>query len=340
MEKWQVFKKKDLHFVHINIISLLPKDDELWYLTKLPNASIVGIGETKLDNSFSSSEIEIEGYDLLRLDRSRRGGSVSCYIKRSLAYNHKDNFCKSTKSIFIGIFLPKTKPILVGVLYWPPGKNDFVKNLEETFTGCDILENQECYLLGDFNINFLHNGQNIFGKKGYTSKLKWLPSLIKEYLDFAYSYSLEQLISVPTRITESAATLIDHVLTNSPHKIIQSDVIEMSLSDHELIYCTRKTTKLKPNNHNELNIRTMKKYTAKKFIELLNKIDFPNYQTFACVNKAYLDFITKLFTAIDTLCPSKKTRINGNTKAWFDSEVISIINKRDDDYYKNLKSSD
>ena len=159
-------------------------------------------------------------------------------------------------------------------------------------------------------------------------------------MDFGYSYSLEQLISVPTRITESAATLIDHVLTNSPHKIIQSDVIEMSLSDHELIYCTRKTTKLKPNNHNELNIRTMKKYTAKKFIELLNKIDFPNYQTFACVNKAYLDFITKLFTAIDTLCPSKKTRINGNTKAWFDSEVISIINKRDDYYYKNLKSSD
>ena len=159
-------------------------------------------------------------------------------------------------------------------------------------------------------------------------------------MDFAYSYSLEQLISVPTRITESTATLIDHVLTNSPHKIIQSDVIEMSLSDHELIYCTRKTTKLKPNNHNELNIRTMKKYTAKKFIELLNKIDFPNYQTFACVNKAYLDFITKLFTAIDTLCPSKKTRINGNTKAWFDSEVISIINNRDDDYYKNLKSSD
>ena len=29
LEKWQVFKKKDLHFVHINIISLLPKDDEL-----------------------------------------------------------------------------------------------------------------------------------------------------------------------------------------------------------------------------------------------------------------------------------------------------------------------
>ena len=42
-----------------------------------------------------SSEIEIEGYDLLRLDPSHRGGGVACYIKRSLAYNCKDNFCKS-----------------------------------------------------------------------------------------------------------------------------------------------------------------------------------------------------------------------------------------------------
>ena len=40
---------------------------------------------------------------------------------------------------------------------------------------------------------------------------------------------------------------------------------------------------------------------------------------------------------IDTLCPSKKIRIKGNTKAWFDSEVISIINKCDD-YYKKFKS--
>ena len=103
------------------------------------------------------------------------------------------------------------KPILLGILYRPSDKNEFVKSLEETFTGCDNLENQACYLLGDFNINLLHNGKNISGKKEYTHKLKSLPSLTKEYLDSGYSYSLEQLISAPTRITESTATLIDHV---------------------------------------------------------------------------------------------------------------------------------
>ena len=64
-------------------------------------------------------------------------------------------------------------------------------------------------------------------------------------MDFRYSYSLEQLISLSTRITESTATLIDHFFTKSPHKIIQSDVIKMSLSDQELMDFTRKNNQIK-----------------------------------------------------------------------------------------------
>ena len=48
MEK---FKKKGLHFIHININSLLPKIDELQHLTKTTDTSVVGLSETKLDNS-------------------------------------------------------------------------------------------------------------------------------------------------------------------------------------------------------------------------------------------------------------------------------------------------
>ena len=99
-----------------------------------------------------------------------------------------------------------------------------------------------------------------------------------------------------------------------PHKITQSGVIELNLSHHGLIYFTRKTTKFKSNKNNELNIRSMKNYTAKNFVEHLKNIDFPNYKTYSWVNMAYLDFITKLIDVIDSLRSSKKTRINGNTK--------------------------
>ena len=122
-EKWTNFKKKGLHFIHININSLLPKIDKIRHMTKITNAAIVGIGETKLDESILSSEIDIEGYDLLRL--------VACYVKKSSAYNYRDNFCKNTESIFIDIFLPKIKPILIGILYRPQTKTILLKILKK-----------------------------------------------------------------------------------------------------------------------------------------------------------------------------------------------------------------
>ena len=83
--------KKGMHFIHININSLLPKIDEVHYITNITNASIIGISETKLDETFLSSESEVDGYNLVRLDQSRRGGGVACYIKNSIAYSYKDS---------------------------------------------------------------------------------------------------------------------------------------------------------------------------------------------------------------------------------------------------------
>ena len=103
------------------------KNDEVRYIPNITNASIIGINETNLDKTIWSSELEVDGYDLVRLDRSRRGGGVACYIKSSIAYSYKDSFCSNTESIFVDIFLLKSKPILLDILYRPTDKLDFVK---------------------------------------------------------------------------------------------------------------------------------------------------------------------------------------------------------------------
>ena len=99
------------------------------------------------------SELEIEGYDLVIPELSRRRGGVACFVKNSISYNRKPNFCINTESIFIEIFLPKSKPVLIGILYRPPDKCDFVNCLERTFSDTNVFESQECYLLGDINKN-------------------------------------------------------------------------------------------------------------------------------------------------------------------------------------------
>ena len=117
---------------------------------------------------------------------------------------------------------------------------------------------------------------------------------------------MKELISISTRVTSKTATLIDHVLTNSSQKLIKCSVIELVISDHDLVYCKKKIPSLKLNKHNDISIRSMKNYTKEKFLELLIKTDFPDYTTFTCLNKGYRDFIFKVKEVIDLLCPSKK----------------------------------
>ena len=92
-----------MHFIHININSLSPKIDEVRYIANITNAPIIGTSETKLDETICSSELKVDGYDLVRLDRSRRGSGVACYIKISIGYSYKESFCRNTESIFVDI---------------------------------------------------------------------------------------------------------------------------------------------------------------------------------------------------------------------------------------------
>ena len=47
--------------------------------------------------SYFSSELEVDGYDLVRLDQSRRDGGAACFIKSSITYSFKDVFALKPK---------------------------------------------------------------------------------------------------------------------------------------------------------------------------------------------------------------------------------------------------
>ena len=42
-----ISKTKDLHLMHLNIKSILPKTDELKYIARPSNAAVIGISESK-----------------------------------------------------------------------------------------------------------------------------------------------------------------------------------------------------------------------------------------------------------------------------------------------------
>ena len=71
-DEWNIFKKRGLHLFHLNINSLLPKINELRHIARLTNAAVIGISESKLDDSVPTSEIQIDENDLLCCDRDRQ----------------------------------------------------------------------------------------------------------------------------------------------------------------------------------------------------------------------------------------------------------------------------
>ena len=51
LNEWNIFKSRGLHFIHLIINSLLPKIEELRIIAKSTNTAIIGISESKLDES-------------------------------------------------------------------------------------------------------------------------------------------------------------------------------------------------------------------------------------------------------------------------------------------------
>ena len=55
------------------------------------------------------------------------------------------------------MLLPKTKPILIGILYRPPEQSKFLDNLSMSISQTCTFNEQEVYILGDLNINLMNS---------------------------------------------------------------------------------------------------------------------------------------------------------------------------------------
>ena len=214
---------------------------------------------------------------------------------------------------------PKTKPITIGVIYKPPNQTRFSEHIITEFETLDL--NDEHYVLGDFNINLLFKGKYIFDKPNeFRQFYKELSPDIKKYTEFCSTYGFKQLIKGSTRATCSTSTLIDHILTNTQEYISQSGIIDTAVSDHSMVYFTRKISRAKYNKHKEITFRSLK-ITQMMCIKRPWRVWIPNYDSFDNLDLAYNNFISRLESVINVVAPVKTVRIKNTTREWFDGDI-------------------
>ena len=90
--------------------------------------------------------------------------------------------------------------------------------------------------------------------------------------------------------------------------------------------------------HNQIQVRSLKKYSAEIFTNALKTVQFPNYNIFSNVNIDYSDLLSKISDTIDNFAPIKEIRIKNNTQDWFDNETAEVVKVREK-YFKKFKKS-
>ena len=205
-----------LNIIHFNVRSLLPKISEYDNFLTNKHIHIISVNETWLDDSVSDNEISIPGFTVFRKDRNRQGGGVAFYIKNELMPTVNQELHKpSLEALWIYIKL-KSMKFLICSLYRPPSADsdylDLIFNNIEYATSF----NENIIITGDLNIDYCN-------EKG--PNFKWLKQLEN-------SFSMEQLVYTPTRVTPSSSTIIDHILTSVPDLHIATGVLPYCSSDH------------------------------------------------------------------------------------------------------------
>ena len=112
----------------------------------------------------------------------------------------------------------------------PETVNTFINDINAIF--CEInSQNSIKLLLGDFNIDLLKINQKSF---------------IKDFLDNIFTLGLCPSITLPTRLTDTSATLIDNVFSNINFQ--SSGLLVSNLSDHFPYFYTIQTSHTVKNN--------------------------------------------------------------------------------------------
>ena len=143
---------KGFRIAHLNITSMLKYIEQLrLYLLNKP-VDVFTINETRLDESISNVEVNIQGYNLWRKDRCTYGGGVAIYTRDILNVREMSSFVpENIEAVSLEIIKPKTQPILITTVYRPPSFNtNFIDDLENYLHVLDG-QNKELILTGDLN---------------------------------------------------------------------------------------------------------------------------------------------------------------------------------------------
>ena len=323
---------QNLSFLHANILSL--KANRVMFESFINDLqrkfSIIGLTETWL-TPVNADLHTLPGYcHVYRCRQGRQGGGVSLFISNNLPFIVRQDLTVLTEQVeqlFIEIdksALHVKKNVIIGIIYRPPDKDPLLFNdIAQTALAKIDKENKFGYLLGDFNLDLLkseiHN-----------------PTL--DFLNSLFSYSFWPLITRPTRMISSSATLIDNIFSNNTALKMScvNGIVINDITDHFPIFHICKDIAI----NEEEKIIFKRNFTHKAqllFTSLLQDVDWGCILNESDTNKAYAMSVHVYSDIYNKAFPKTRAKIKYyHRKPWL-TEVLKNSIRQENKLFKLSK---
>ena len=323
-------RNKHLTIAHANINSITAPNriDDLHLFTYTQELDILLLTETKLDSDISPSVYQLAGYhNPITRHRTRHGGGVAAYVKDNLTVKHMPEFDSDEFEWIWCIIKIKSEVFIICVIYLPPNltketHDRFLEKLNDNIVNVQQHNPKNILILGDFNVG------NIFLQSKNNLKHSDLTSFDYQLRNTVESLNMTEIITEPTRISNTVANLRDLLIVSDPDSVLEHGTLSsFSEIDHLPIYAKINTNK--PPKHS--SYKTVWDYSRLNPTLLTDLLITTDWDTILDhdIDTAAKNFTETVISAASQAIPKKTIMVRHSDKPWLTSELKRHIRIRD-----------
>ena len=208
------------------------------------------------------------------------------------------------EAVWLEIGFSKSTPILVGFCCRnPASRADWIHAFTAIIDNV-VFESKELILLGDFNIDLQKsNSQWTYNRD---------------------TYNLHQLIKLPTRVTQSSATLIDHIYVSETRHAIETCVPISNIRDHYPVCVTwfKNGVKIPKTGHKTIRYRCFTSCNEQLFLQDLLSSPLSTVYNKTDPEDALNFWIDSFVSIYNKHAPYKRKRVKSFPKPkWFSKKI-------------------
>jgi len=296
---------------------------------------LISFTESWLDDEIETL-VKFDGYTPITKHKTpkKEGGGIAVYIKDHIKYKLRTDleFPRSKANLYDGVFIEvpnqclNESNTLICIIYRTPSHNSINEITTDLNSILDKIksESKTVIITGDLNIDLLkYNTHN----------------QTTQFIDMLISNNLTPRVTLPTRITHTSATLIDHMFSNVDHNKSVAGTLKTDITDHFCNFIFMHSKLDKPTHPKYITYRKQDKSSLDNFNNALLNTNWSHVTMKTDPNAAYETFLNTYTNLMNIHLPIITKRFNKfkhRKEPWVTLGILKSLKTKEKLYAKMM----